>query len=344
MDNLRPGRITGLAAVVGTIFLVLPFSNLQAACPEFPKVEWWGGLSHSTTSEYVNRHHQGDWSPYINMWQKQLTALKDLNNKGKTAVVRGRATTDAKKKSYSVRLKDQKLTEYIDKVAARIKVLRCLAGDPVPGRDVSTASHEPKTPNSVPFNTLVAGMRTVQKFGCLKCHGDTSVAKFGHIPNLNGQNILYLSRQLKDFQTVSGRKTAGKGAQDRHSAFMKFQVNTLNDDDVWNISAYFANKMSCPKSTKGFARPSAPPIVARCAICHGEKGLTNFPEVAKLAGQNKEYLLRQLRAFRNYEADVARIKDLSDARYHFFMSRILKKTDEAQFGPIANYYSALACR
>jgi cytochrome c553 len=48
------------------------------------------------------------------------------------------------------------------------------------------------------------------------------------------------------------------------------------------------------------ARAAGPaPAQARmCANCHGEDGMAVVPGAANLAGQQKEYLIEQLRAFR----------------------------------------------
>lgn len=47
------------------------------------------------------------------------------------------------------------------------------------------------------------------------------------------------------------------------------------------------------------ARPSEPPppVKARCAACHGERGETTSEEFPTLAGQHAAYLERQLKEF-----------------------------------------------
>ena len=46
------------------------------------------------------------------------------------------------------------------------------------------------------------------------------------------------------------------------------------------------------------AAEPAPAQARMCANCHGEDGIAVVPGAANLAGQQKEYLIEQLRAFR----------------------------------------------
>lgn len=65
------------------------------------------------------------------------------------------------------------------------------------------------------------------------------------------------------------------------------------------------------------AEPGVPAIVSgRCATCHGTDGLATSPIFPSLAGQNQEYLVKQLQDFkskkRTSETMAPQVADLSD--------------------------------
>jgi cytochrome c553 len=65
---------------------------------------------------------------------------------------------------------------------------------------------------------------------CAACHGTAGISAVPNYPNLAGQKEAYLTKQLKDFK--SGR---------RNDPTMKGMVAALSDEDMANISAYYAS-------------------------------------------------------------------------------------------------------
>lgn len=129
---------------------------------------------------------------------------------------------------------------------------------------------------------------------CSLCHGEAGETASEDFPRLSGQHEAYLLRQLRDFR--SGRR---KGLMAR-------MVRGLSEEDLGAIARYFA------------AQPVPPPTLAptekaaigrslhmdgkpgdgmpACKSCHGEAahGTAQLP---RLAGQNADYLERQLKDF-----------------------------------------------
>ncbi|PCH83221.1 MAG: cytochrome C [Piscirickettsiaceae bacterium] len=64
---------------------------------------------------------------------------------------------------------------------------------------------------------------------CAACHGANGVSPMGLYPNLAGQKEQYLAKQINDFRS---------GA--RKDPTMQAMVAALSDDDVANISAFYA--------------------------------------------------------------------------------------------------------
>ncbi len=64
---------------------------------------------------------------------------------------------------------------------------------------------------------------------CAACHGAAGISAIPMYPNLAGQKEMYLAKQLKDFK-----------AGNRKDPVMGAMAMGLSDDDVANISAYYA--------------------------------------------------------------------------------------------------------
>ena len=54
----------------------------EAECPTFPKVALWGNISHDKAIRYVAKKHDGDWSPYVKKWQRQLAKVMTIRDRG----------------------------------------------------------------------------------------------------------------------------------------------------------------------------------------------------------------------------------------------------------------------
>jgi cytochrome c553 len=69
-----------------------------------------------------------------------------------------------------------------------------------------------------------------------------------------------------------------------------------------------------------------------CAVCHGDLGLSQAPDVPNLAGQPKVYLVEQLKVYR------------SGKRVHEVMNIAAKGLKDAEIENLAAWYSSLAVR
>jgi len=65
---------------------------------------------------------------------------------------------------------------------------------------------------------------------CAACHGTAGISAVPTYPNLAGQKVAYLEKQLKDFKS-------GK----RNDPTMKGMVASLSDADMANLAAYYAS-------------------------------------------------------------------------------------------------------
>ena len=133
---------------------------------------------------------------------------------------------------------------------------------------------------------------------CVSCHTNDGSRGSPANPILQGQHPEYLVKQLIEF----------KGDK-RPSAVMKGFAQTLTEQDMKNVAAFYATKQAKP----GFAKNKdlvllgekiyrgglADRQIAACAGCHGPAGSGIPSQFPRLAGQHADYTEAQLVAFRN---------------------------------------------
>ncbi len=94
-------------------------AHAQAACPAFPKLQFWGDLTHDSMRTYVDNRFDGDWDAYIDKLERIKAGLQGIHGRGKGAVI--------KLKGRRVILKGAKLGDYLQLSGIRLGVVRCLA-------------------------------------------------------------------------------------------------------------------------------------------------------------------------------------------------------------------------
>lgn len=122
---------------------------------------------------------------------------------------------------------------------------------------------------------------------CLGCHGEKGNSSSPQYPSLAGQRAVYLENQIKAFQSGT-----------RKSPVMQGMVASLSTEDIKNVSAYFASQKIRSAGTNAIVPEGTENKVAMCKGCHGGslEGQSGFP---RLAGQQPEYIKKQLLNFKN---------------------------------------------
>ena len=143
------------------------------------------------------------------------------------------------------------------------------------------------------------GKARAEAAGCFACHGVDGVATADGLaadkntPNLAAEPDLYLQFQLVFFR---------KGI--RKNETMNAMAQQLSDDDLRNVSAYFA---SLPPPNAPTAPDSAPQDTElgskiaqgiHCTNCHGDH-LEGVDNIARIAGQREDYVYHALRDFKS---------------------------------------------
>lgn len=133
---------------------------------------------------------------------------------------------------------------------------------------------------------------------CAACHTADGSRGAPANPIIAGQHPEYLAKQLADFK-------AGK----RQNPVMQGMAAPLTEDDIRNVSAFYASKQAKPGFAKnkdsvalgekiyrgGIAAKSVP----ACAGCHSPNGAGLPSQYPRLGGQHGDYIAAQMKAFRD---------------------------------------------
>jgi len=131
--------------------------------------------------------------------------------------------------------------------------------------------------------------------GCGGCHGALGVSNDAATPSLAGQDFHYLGRAIRAYRAES----AGWG--------MHRYVEAVDNKDVEKIAAYYAAQ---EPSTATPAPSTTQQIAEKCDRCHSGR---NDRAVAapNLNGQDKDYLAKALRAYRDGRRDSNTMHNIS---------------------------------
>lgn len=131
----------------------------------------------------------------------------------------------------------------------------------------------------------------VKSAACIGCHGPNGNSMNGRYPVLAGQAATYIYFQLHDFK--EGRRT---------DPTMSSIAASLTDDDILNLAVFFSSQIPIQNSytldPQRVALGAQQVQKGSCTACH-LAGLAGHNEIPKLAGQQPDYVAKQLTAFRN---------------------------------------------
>ena len=158
---------------------------------------------------------------------------------------------------------------------------------------------------------------------CGACHGVDGNSLTGMFPNLAGQSWRYIYMQLKDYK--EGR---------RSNELMSPMAMNLSRQDMIDIANYFAAQPAKPSTFKadeakiklGMAKADE----TLCAMCH-LGGFAGQNEIPKVAGQQYDYVVKQLRDFkaRNRTNDAGN------------MTSVAQTLNEADIENLAHYITSI---
>jgi len=195
--------------------------------------------------------------------------------------------------------------------APMVPLLRKLSKLDIESAALFFASQTPAQRNAPPTGNAVAGEPLTAV--CGGCHGSHGVSTDSATPSLAGQDSQYLTHAINAYRTT------------RKHALMSRLVANLGDQDIANIAAFYATQSSKP-AENGQALLTG--TTDKCNRCHSG-GLDN-PALAIpiINGQDKDYLILALRAYRD------------DRRGNSMMHNMSLPYSDSMIEGIASYYAS----
>jgi len=154
-------------------------------------------------------------------------------------------------------------------------------------------------------------------YTCLGCHGIKGYRNAYpnyRVPKLHGQHPEYIVAALKEYRTG-----------DRSHPTMHAQAQSLSDQDMVDIAAYFAG--TPVTAVAGSAPAQVPQAAAVCVACHGPDGVGLTPMYPTLAGQHDDYIERALHDYKY------------GGRKNPIMGTFAAQLNDRQIAELAAYYS-----
>ena len=153
---------------------------------------------------------------------------------------------------------------------------------------------------------------------CAGCHGEVGVSKTPGIPSLVALAPQYLTTAMKAYR--SGQ---------RQNDTMKSMLAAIGDADINHVALFYAlQKPTRAQTPAPGDQQAGKASTVGCAGCHGDQGVSSNPATPSLAGQDSEYLVAALRAYKN------------GARADETMKALAAPLDDNTWKNIAAYYAA----
>lgn len=156
------------------------------------------------------------------------------------------------------------------------------------------ASQAPSAPAGAPKGDAKAGAPLAAV--CGGCHGVEGISTDTATPKLAGQDEKYLVEAIKAYRTSRKREN------------MRLYITGLGDRDIENIAAYYATQASRPAE---LGKTLVEDLTAKCNRCHGPGTSRQDLPVPRINGQDRDYLVMALRAYRDDRRESSTMHKMS---------------------------------
>ena len=172
---------------------------------------------------------------------------------------------------------------------------------------------------------------------CAACHAADGNSGIATYPKLAGQFAAYTYGQTMAIK--DGTRTHGA------AGVMKPMVMNLSEQDILNVSAFYAKQQPKPGEANPKENPELGAKIYRgglsakklpaCMSCHGPSGAgipgggTEIQAYPRLGGQHKAYVIEQMKAYQ------------SGQRKNAIMADIANRLSEEELNAVANFIQGL---
>ncbi len=199
---------------------------------------------------------------------------------------------------------------------------------------------KPKPAAGVSQNAIHAGKQKTTP--CVGCHGEDGNSTVPGIPTLAGLQYDYIKAAINAY--FDGDRKEAK-------VIMQNFKRAINQNDIANLAAYFSSQkpVRSPLPASGNVNTGKKIATQQCAGCHGIDGNSINPTMPSLTGQNQEYLVKAIKAYRDGKRKNALMrtaaKNLKDSSIQnlsaYFAAQQPKKvvgtdSDSGAFDPIGD--------
>ncbi len=151
---------------------------------------------------------------------------------------------------------------------------------------------------------------------CAACHGVDGNSKTPGTPSLAGQQPHYLVAAIQEYH---------RG--DRKIGMMKSVLHESDRLALENLALYFAAQTPVQRAAPSRGDAAAgEPLTAMCGGCHGARGISHDAATPSLAGQDAQYLIDAIKAYRK-------------TRQNWGMQRYVAGLGDKDINNIAAYYA-----
>ena len=151
---------------------------------------------------------------------------------------------------------------------------------------------------------------------CTKCHGEDGNSKIPGTPTLAGQQPHYLVAAIQEYHQG-----------ERKTDVMKSMLTGSDKLELEKLGLYFSSQTPAQRTAPPFGDPEAgKPTTAICGGCHGAGGVSHDASTPSLAGQDPQYLVKAIKAYRT-------------TRQNWGMQRYVAALNDKDIANIAAYYA-----
>jgi cytochrome c553 len=148
-----------------------------------------------------------------------------------------------------------------------------------------------------PFGDPVAGK--ADSAFCGKCHGSRGISHDPMVPNLAGQEPVYLVNSIKAYRA--------------HDRICEAQQTQRSDQQIENIAAYYATQKTLASVVQETLTGAE--LAAKCDRCHAPTNRERKLNVPSLKGQSHDYLVNAMKEYRGEDRDNSMMHKMS-SRYN----------------------------